>query len=146
MLPCGTGLVLNATYYLALLADACEGAGLPAEARIHLDAAIAAAKRSGERWFEPELHRLKGEWFLRHSPRGETQAEIAFAHALNRAKSQKALLWELRAAVSLARFYNDRGRSTHACELLSSVIAKFTEGLTSPELSQARALFAALQP
>jgi predicted ATPase len=142
----GTGLVLNATYYLALLAGACEGAGLPGEALIHLDAAIDAAERSGERWFEPELHRLRGEWFLRHGPNGEVQAEAAFADALHRARSQKALLWELRTAMSLARLYNDRGRSTYARELLSSVIGKFTEELEGRELSEAGAFFAALQP
>jgi predicted ATPase len=141
----GTGLVLNAIYYLALLAGACEGAGLLAEARIHLDAAIDAAERSGERWFEPELHRLKGEWLLRHDPKGEAQVETAFADALDRARQQKALLWELRAAVSPALFHNDRGRSTHARELLYGVLGKFTEGLESGEISQARVLLAALQ-
>jgi class 3 adenylate cyclase/tetratricopeptide (TPR) repeat protein len=142
----GTGLVVNATYYLAALAEVCDRAGLLAQACIHLDAAIDAAELSGERWFEPELHRLRGERLLRHGPNGDAQAEAAFAHALDRARSQKALLWELRAAVSLARFYSDKGRSAHACELLSSVTAKFTDGLESPELSQAQALFAALQP
>ncbi len=64
----GTGLVLNTPYYLALLAGACEAAGVPSDARTHLEAAIDAAERTGECWFEPELHRLKGEWLLRHDP------------------------------------------------------------------------------
>src|SRR5262249_89819 len=114
------------------------------EARIHLDAAIDAAERSGERWFEPELHRLRGEWLLRHDPNEEAQAEAAFAHAFDRARSQKGLLWELRAAASLARFHSDRGRSTQGRELLSGALGKFTEGLESSEILNARALLGAL--
>jgi adenylate cyclase len=142
----GTGLVLNAPYYLALLAGACESAGLPAEARVHLDAAVEAANRSGERWFEPELHRLNGEWLLRHDPQAEIEAETAFALALDRARSQKAVLWELRAAVSLARLHRNRGRSAEATELLHGTLAKFSEGQGSSELSQARALLEDCQP
>jgi class 3 adenylate cyclase/tetratricopeptide (TPR) repeat protein len=64
----GSGMIVNMSYWLALLAGTCEAAGFPAEACAHLDDAISAVEQSGERWFEPELHRQKGEWLLRHVP------------------------------------------------------------------------------
>lgn len=135
-----TGLTLNTTYYLGLLAGACEAAGIPAEARMHLDAAINAAERSGERWFEPELHRLKGEWLLRHSGGQDVEAEASFARAIELAARQRARLWELRASVSMARLYITRGDASGAREALSPAYEKFSEGLDLPDLRQARAL------
>ena len=98
-----SALVLNTTYYLGLLALACDAADASAEARVYLDAAIDAAARTGERWFDAELHRLKGEWLLRHAPGEEVQAETAFRQAIGLAAQQGALLWELRASVDLAQ-------------------------------------------
>jgi predicted ATPase len=139
-----TGQVLNMTFYLALLASACEGAGVPADARAYLDAAIAAAERSGERWFEPELHRLKGEWLLRHDPGRETEAEAAFAHAIDLAARQTARFWELRASASLARLYVVRGCPDRARDTLAPVYEWFREGLDWPDLQQAGELLASL--
>lgn len=140
----GTGLVVNMPYYLALLAGACEAAGVPADARKHLDAAIDAAERSGERWFEPELHRLKGEWLLRHDPDEEAEAEAAFEHALVLAARQNARFWGLRASVSLAKLHVARGHLIHARDTLAPVYEWFSEGLDWPDLRQAGALLAAL--
>jgi class 3 adenylate cyclase/tetratricopeptide (TPR) repeat protein len=142
----GIPLVLNVTYYLALLARAYEAAGESAESLAHLEAAIDAAERTGERWFEPELHRLKGEWLLRHAPGCEVQAEPAFAHAINRATQQKARFWQLRAAVSLAKLYVVRGHPGRARATLSPVFGRFSECVDWPDLRQAEALLASLPP
>ena len=140
----GTGLVLNTTYCLALLAHAYEAAGLPADAGAHLDAAIDAAEQCGERWFEPELHRLKGEWLLRHEPGSDAQAEAAFAHAIDLATQRNFRFWELRAALSLAKLYVARGRPDRARDALTPIHAWFSEGLGQPELRQAGALLVSL--
>jgi predicted ATPase len=90
------------------------------------------------------LHRLKGEWLLRHVPGNETMAVAAFARAIGRAVEQKARLWELRASISLARFCVGRGDPGRARDVLAPVCAWFSEGLDLPDLQQARALLADL--
>ena len=142
--PAGNGLIVNITYWLALLADTCETAGAPLDAGAHLDAATAAAERSGERWFEPELYRLKGEWSLRHVPGSEAQAEAAFLQAINLATGQRARFWELRASVSLARLQVTCGEPGRARGTLAPVYERFSEGLNLPELRQARAFLDSL--
>jgi predicted ATPase len=142
--PTGTAPALNATYYLALLAGACDAGGMPSDARVHLDAAIDVAVQSGERWFGPELYRLKGEWLLRHTPGSEDEAKTAFERAIDWATQRNARLWELRAAVSLARLYVARGHPDRARDTLAPVYQWFSEGLDLPDLRQAQALIASL--
>jgi predicted ATPase len=109
-----SALVLNTTYYLGLLALACDAAGATAEARGSIDAAVS----TGERWFDRELHRLKGEWLLRYAPGGEISAETAF-RPIGLAAQQGALLWELRASVDLAQLQLARGEPVRALETLA---------------------------
>jgi tetratricopeptide (TPR) repeat protein len=136
--------VLNTTFCRALLAGACENAGVTDEARKHLEIAIETAERTGERWFEPELHRLKGEWLLRHTPGAELEAEAAFTRAVDLAIRQNARFWELRASVSLASLHHVRGNVDCAREALAPVYRRFSEGLDWPDLRQAEALLATL--
>jgi predicted ATPase len=138
----GTPLVLNSTYYFALLAQACEAAGISTEARSYLDAAIDVAEQSGECWFEPELYRLKGEWFLRHNVGEEAQAEAAFMLAIERAARRNALFWELRASVSLAKLLVMLHSPGRARDVLAPVYHRFTEGLDWPDLREAKRLLA----
>ena len=56
------------------------------------------------------------------------------------AREQEAKLWELRAAVSLARLRRDQGRRAEARDLLVPVYGWFTEGFETPDLKEARAL------
>jgi predicted ATPase len=132
------------TYWLALLARTCEAAGLPAEARTHLDAAIRAAQQANEHWFEPELYRLKGEWLLHHAPGSEVDAEAAFGHAIKLAIGQSARFWQLRASISLARLCVSHGYPVRARDILAPIYQWFTEGLGTPDLRQAEALLASL--
>ena len=125
-----------------LLQDAAAGA--PADALVHMGAAVDAAERSGERWFEAELHRLRGELLVRHDPSHESMAEAAFSHAISKAVEQKARFWELRASVSLARLRVGRGDLRRARNVLAPVYDRFSEGLDLPDLRQAGALLANL--
>ena len=98
--------------------------------------------RTGERWLEAELYRLKGQLLLR---RGHAEAaEDRYREALRIAREQEAKLWELRAAVSLARLCRDQGRRTEARDLLAPVYGWFTEGFDTPDLKEAKALLDAL--
>jgi predicted ATPase len=125
-------------YFLALLAQAYEIGGQIEEAVAQLDDALQIADRTGARWFAAELNRHKGQLQLR---RGHTEtAEELFHKALNFAREQEAKLWELRAAVSLARLRGDEGRRAEARDLLAPVYGWFTEGFDTPDLKEAKAL------
>ena len=93
---------------------------------------------SGERWFAPELHRLKGELLLEAGRRDE--AEGFLRQALQAAQEQGARLLELRAAMSLSRVLQAQGRRKEAQSLLAPVYAWFTEGLDTLDLQQAKTL------
>jgi class 3 adenylate cyclase/predicted ATPase len=126
------------TYFLGLLAQACERAGQSEEAWDTLARALEMADRTGERWFEAELHRLRGEWLIAHR-RGQ-QAEACFDRSLAAARRQGAKMWELRTAVSLARLRRERSRHAEARDLLAPVYGWFTEGFDMPDLKDAKAL------
>jgi predicted ATPase len=133
-----TGAELMVPYHTTLLARACEVAGQIEEAMALLDDALQIVERTGERWFVAEQNRLKGELLLRlqHSE----AAEELYRKALSIARGQEAKLWELRAAVSLARLCRDHGRHAEARDLLAPVYASFTEGFDTPDLKEAKAL------
>jgi predicted ATPase len=133
-----TGAELWTAHYIALLGKACEIAGQVEEALSLLDDALQIAERIGERWFAAELHRHRGQLLLRQ---GHTEAaEELYCKALSIAREQGAKLWELRAAVSLARLRRDEGRRAEARNLLTPVYGWFTEGFDTQDLKEAQAL------
>jgi class 3 adenylate cyclase/predicted ATPase len=133
-----TGAELFVPYHFALLARACDIAGQIEQAVTALDDALQIVERTRERWFEAELNRHKGQLLLRQ---GHTEtAEELYRKALSIAEEQGAKLWELRAAVSLARLRRDQGRSAEARDLLAPVYGRFTEGFDTPDLKEAKAL------
>jgi predicted ATPase len=97
------GLQASRVLLLGLLAEAEQLAGRPDEALRLLDDALAQVNRSGERYFEAELHRLKGESLLAASPPQVAAAEAALATAIAVAKRQGAKLLQERATASLGR-------------------------------------------
>jgi predicted ATPase len=132
------GAELWMPHYIALLAGACEIAGQIDEAVALSDEALQIVERTGERWFEAELHRHKGRLLLRQ---GHVEAAEELYHkALSIAADQEAKLWELRAAASLARLRRDQGRRAEAHDLLAPVYGWFTEGVETPDLKEAKAL------
>ena len=100
--------------------------------------AVAAANAQRERWFEAEIHRLRGE-VLRDAG-DHTAAEVSFRTAIDTARHQNAKLWELRASVSFAQMLQDQGKRTEARDLLAPVYDWFTEGFDTPDLIEAKAL------
>jgi predicted ATPase len=97
------GVLVTRPLLLGLLAEVEQLAGRSGEALRLLDDALALVDRGGERYFEAELHRLKGESLLAVSPPRAAEAEAAFATAIAVARRQGAKLLEDRAAASLGR-------------------------------------------
>jgi predicted ATPase len=112
-----TGAEIMVPYYLGLLAAVRVASGEAIEALSLLDDALARLETSGERWFEAELHRLRGEALLRIEAT-DLGAETCFQRAMSVAKAQDAKLWELRAATSLARLWAHQGRRSGTCSPL----------------------------
>src|SRR5215831_6163860 len=133
-----TGAEAWVPYQIALLARGCEIAGQIEEAVIQLDDALQITQRTGERWLEAELIRHKAQLLLRQGH--SEDAEGLYHKALGIAREQEAKLWELRAAVSLARLRRDQRRRAEARDLLASIYGWFTEGLETPDLKEAKAL------
>ena len=104
------------TAFIALLARACEITGQIEKAMTQLNDALQIAERTGERWLEAELYRHKGQLLLREGL--IEPAEKLYRRALSVAQEQEAKLWELRAAVSLARLHRDHDRLAEARDLL----------------------------
>jgi hypothetical protein len=112
----------------------------------HLTPATILRAENGEAgWCEPEIHRARGEWLLSHgAPGAADAAEAQFRRALDVARRQEAMAWELRAAISLARLWQRRHRAQQAGPPLSAVVQRFTEGYETADLIEARNLLAEL--
>jgi len=132
-----TGAKLLLPHYMGLLAAAGEIAGQMEEAVTLLDGALQIVEWTGERWLEADLYRLKGQMLSRHAC---SEAEELYCKALDIAKEQKAKLWELRAAVSLAQLRRQQRRLAEARDLLAPIYCWFTEGFETPDLKQAKTL------
>ncbi len=137
-----TGAELWMPHHIALLAAASEIAGQFGEAVAQLDEALQIVERTRERWFAAELNRHKGQLLLRQGQ--SDAAEKLYRKALTIAEEQGAKLWELRAAMSLARLRRDQNRHADARTVLSPVYSWFTEGFATPDLKDAKALLDAL--
>ncbi|HSF94339.1 MAG TPA: hypothetical protein VLA52_04870, partial [Thermohalobaculum sp.] len=123
------------------LAEAYGGDGRHDDVIGALDDAIASAERTDERWFEAEIHRLRAQWILTHGgDEAEAEAERLFHKSIGTARRQGARLWELRAATDLARLWGRQGERSRAFDLLAPLHGWFTEGLGTPDLTDAEAL------
>jgi predicted ATPase len=138
----GTGLLRP--YYLALLAEAYGRIRAPERGLTMLAKALTVVDTTGERWCEPELYRLKGVLLLQQTSDHATEAENCFHHALHIARDQQAKSFELRAATSLARLWQQQGKRQEAQDLLAPVYNWFTEGFDTADLQEAKALLDAL--
>jgi predicted ATPase len=136
-----TGAELFVPFYLALLAEAYGEAGRSAEGLAALDEALAIVDKGGkdgERLWDAELCRIKGELLLGSSH--PAQAEACFQEALQIARAQRAKSWELRVSVSLSLLWKNQGRRKEARELLQGIYDWFTEGYDTPDLIKAKVL------
>jgi adenylate cyclase len=129
----------NEATFLILLAEAQTAAGRSAEALLTLQDAEVAMARTGERYYEPGLHHLRGRVLERQSSE-QSLAEASYVRAIDVAREQRAKSWELRAATSLARVWQRGGRTAEAASMLGEIYHWFVEGLDRPDLQAARTL------
>ncbi len=135
-----TGAEVFRSRFLALLAQAYGQEGQVEEGLRTVAEALACVERTEERFYEAELYRLKGELLLQQSPDNATEAAACFHKAIEIAQHQQAKSWELRAATSLARLWQQQGKQAEARELLALVHDWFTEGFDTADLKDAKAL------
>jgi TOMM system kinase/cyclase fusion protein len=137
------GAAYQRPHYLTLLAEASGLLGQPENGLAALDEALALMEQTGERYYEAELHRQRGELLL-HAAGGVQSAALTaqdcFQQALDVARQQQAKSLELRAAMSLARLWQWQGRRADARALLAPVYGWFTEGHDTADLQEAQML------
>jgi len=134
-----TGAEVQLPHLLTALIEAYNKLEQPEEGLTALAEAQALVEKTGERYYEAELERLKGEVLLAQSPDDPAEAEACFHKALEIARRQQAKSLELRAAISLARLWQ-QGKEGDARQLLNDVYTWFTEGLDTEDLRNARDL------
>jgi predicted ATPase/DNA-binding winged helix-turn-helix (wHTH) protein len=154
-----TGTKLLRPHFLALLAEALGKAQKTEEGLRVLEEALAVADGNGDRYYQAELYRLKGELLLQQftgrvlsqvATGGSTvvraqsstvaNAENCFNQSIKIAQQQKAKSLELRAVVSVARLYQKKGSQKEARRLLAQIYGRFTEGFDTMDLREAKAL------
>jgi predicted ATPase len=147
-----TGAEAQRPHLLTLLAEASGLLGQPEDGLTALEEALTLMEKTGERYYEAELHRQRGELLLlrearSHPTQGSREQhapETCFQHALDVARHQQAKSLELRAAMSLARLWQRQGKRVEARVLLEEIYGWFTEGFDTADLQEAKALLDAL--
>jgi tetratricopeptide (TPR) repeat protein len=131
-----------ASQFIVLLVTATLGdGGHVLEELAELNEAIERSEQTEECWLIADLLRIKGELLLLQDTQGATtETEGLFRRALDWARRQGALSFELRAATSLARLLRHQGRSADAAALLQPVYDRFTEGFNTADLKAAKEL------
>ncbi len=145
-----TGAEIQRPYNLALQAEAHENAEQTEEGLTVLAEALALVDKTGERLYEAELYRLKGELTLKQSrvqslaSSVQKEGEECFLKAIDIAQRQQAKSWELRAVMSLSRLWQQQGKKNEARQMLAEIYGWFTEGFDTADLKEARTLLGEL--
>ncbi len=152
-----TGSESQRSYFLVLLAEVYEKAGQTEEGLNALAEALTVVDKTGERYYEAELYRLKGELSPQSGVRSpqskitspqhpalntqaEPEAEACFLKAIEIARRQQAKSLELRAVMSLSRLWQQQGKKAEARQMLEEIYDWFTEGFDTADLKEAKAL------
>lgn len=137
----GTGAESSRLHWLVLLAEAHRAAGQIEEGlSVLYEGQI---EQSGERYYQAELHRMRGELHLARAGRDAralAEGERCFGQALDLARAQGARSLELRAAMSLSRVWRQQGRREDARKVLAGAYSSFSEGFDTADLQEAAAL------
>jgi predicted ATPase len=139
------GAQVGRSGFLALLAAAYGAVAQPEKGLEVLAEALSVVNNKGERYYEAEIHRLTGELLLAGCADQQAASEASFHQALVVARAQQAKSWELRAAISLSRLWQQQGKRAEAHALLAPVYGWFTEGFDTADLKDAKALLDELE-
>jgi predicted ATPase len=139
-----TGAAVLVPFFCTVLADVCDHLGDPEDGLQALAEAHTLVEQQEERWWEAEIHRLRGVLLLRQTGTSQAEAEAWLQRALAVARRQEAKSLELRAAMSLSRLWQQQGKRDEAQALLAPIYGWFTEGFDTADLQEAKALLDAL--
>jgi tetratricopeptide (TPR) repeat protein len=139
-----TGTLTCFSRLRARIAEVCRKAGDLEEGLAAVDWALDAVQEYDERYVEAEIYRLKGE-LLRMRGEPANEVEKYFERAINLSRQRLAKSWELRATMSLSRLWQSQGKREEAKKTLEEVYSWFTEGFTTPDLIEAKALLEGLR-
>jgi predicted ATPase len=102
--------------------------------------ALKKVGKTEERYYEPELHRLKAELLPKSGDGSTAEAQSCFQSAIDLARTQDARSWELRATTSLGRLLVREGRRDEARAMLQEIYNWFTEVFDAADLKDAETL------
>jgi len=134
------GVLLYEPLHITMLANAEGECGRLGEGLAMLDAQLAVIERTGQHWFDAEVHRARGEILLKRDPANPAPAEEAFLTAIAVAKQQATRSFALRAAVLLAKLYQSTGRPVDAHAVLAPALEGFAPTPETPEIAEAQTL------
>jgi DNA-binding winged helix-turn-helix (wHTH) protein/predicted ATPase len=138
-----TGAAQFLPYFISLKAQALFTHGEPAAGLDAVEEAFAAARITGECFWEAELHRLRGELQLAADiPSADHEAEDSFLRAIDVARNQDARLLVLRSTVSLGRLRRRLKRDVEARQQVLAAVAEISQGIALPDVLEARAFLA----
>ena len=135
-----SGQILFLPFLMSRLAIGLSACNRHDEASLMIERASTVCDETSQGWCDAEMWRIHGELHLRRETPDVAQACLTFERALELARQRGGRLWELRAAVSMARCWGQRGEGTRALNLLAPVYECFTEGFETRDLVEARAL------
>jgi predicted ATPase len=135
-----TGAAQHVPYHLTMLADVSAHLGHVEDGLQALAEAHILVEQHEERYWEAEVHRLRGVLLLRQPRTPPAEAETWLQRALDVARRQEAKSLELRAAMSLSRLWQQQGKRDKARELLAPIYSWFTEGFDTADLQEAKML------
>jgi class 3 adenylate cyclase/DNA-binding winged helix-turn-helix (wHTH) protein/predicted ATPase len=138
------GQELSRPVCLVLLAEAMEHVGQTEDGLRLLNETLTVLEASGRGDLLAEAYRLQGTLLLHRAVPDAVQAEACFQKALAIARQQQAKSWELRAAMSLSRLWQQQDKHIKARALLAPIYGWFTEGFDSVDLQEAKALLEAV--
>jgi predicted ATPase len=139
-----TGSTMFVPLWCTMLAEVCDHLGHTEDGLQALAEAHALVEQHEERFWEAEIHRLRGVLLLRQPRTPQAEGETWLQQALDVARLQEAKSLELRAATSLARLWQQQGKRQEAHDLLAPIYNWFTEGFDTLDLMDAKALLEAL--
>ncbi len=137
-----TGALTWVQFARYLLAQALAKTAQPRDAAKLVEQTLAALRGTSGRWYEAELHRLRGDLMLARNE-APMAAEACYEEAITIADRQGSRLWQLRATNSLAALWHAQGKNSQAYSRLAALCARFVEGIASPDLERAKTLLAA---
>jgi class 3 adenylate cyclase/predicted ATPase len=140
-----TSATMLVSYLYTMLGEVCDHLGRVEDGLQALDEAHTLMEQHEERYWEAEVYRLRGVLLLRQTGTPQEEAEAWLRRALDVARRQEAKSLELRAAMSLARLWQHRGKGQEARALLVPIYGWFDEGFDTADLQEAQALLEELE-